>query len=505
MAPAASGSDGLPFIVSTSTKKADPELRKFIRSHVMVGKNRGKTLGPRAKRDKKSKEPDTTTEKSDVTSSMDDIYIENRILLSASLRAIPKRVGTNTSFIQFADTVEQSAINTIMEFSSQAKKAMFPLETCINFGPKDLAYIEALTIDAAYLHAMAFSTQIYFDLRPGRQDRKSSAYMHVAKTLQLLRERLDNAELDISKSWFTTTAVIMCLAFYAHVMGEVQTARHHMQGLRKIVDMKGELSALRGNIKQLLEMFRCDIGIALHSGTKPLFFANPLREPFWPYPLYAGYNTHPLHPIPPSDELFLSTLDPLLSTPWLELRKFSALVNRAHSTGRKMPKDYLLDAMASTTYRLIHKPPSPRGSLDEAVRLGLLAFASTLFLQWVGVRQPQTHFPISYQEALANLEFPDPNPNNSDNENGGDNPKPISPRLLLWLLTVGAVSVFSEVDCATWLNPWLLVNIELCGVRSWSDMQEVLHSFMWVGLLHDVPGKMVYDSAISSSLTLGLQ
>lgn len=104
---------------------------------------------------------------------------------------------------------------------------MFPLETCISFGPKEMAWIEALTLDAAYLHAMAFSTQIYFELLPGRPGRGASAYFHVIKTLQILRERLARSAQDVVKSWFSTTAVVMCLAFYAQVMGEPETAKHH--------------------------------------------------------------------------------------------------------------------------------------------------------------------------------------------------------------------------------------------------------------------------------------
>lgn len=124
--------------------------------------------------------------------------------------------------------------------------------------------MEALTLDAAYLHAMAFSAQDYFDLLPGRPAhcRDMAARMaapHVIKTLQLLRERLEMSRGDDVKmitGSFSTAAVVLCLAFHAHIMGEQQAALHHMQGLRKIVDLNGGLPGLGNNMKLMLEVLR---------------------------------------------------------------------------------------------------------------------------------------------------------------------------------------------------------------------------------------------------------
>lgn len=118
--------------------------------------------------------------------------------------------------------------------------------------------MEALTVDAAYLHALAFSTQAYFDLMSGRTPNKrpTSAYSHILKTLRLLRERLDLPEHDVAvKSSFSTATVVLCLAFHAHIMGEHETAGHHVLGLRKIVDLNGGLKGLK-NEKLVIELLR---------------------------------------------------------------------------------------------------------------------------------------------------------------------------------------------------------------------------------------------------------
>lgn len=266
------------FVVSTGTKKPDPEMRRLIRSTVMIGKNRGKTLIPRKKKSIGS----STVVVSNGDNPSTDHECPKASLATATLDIIPRKVGSDLSFIRFADTIDESAIGVILQFSSIAKKALFPLEACINFGAKEKAWMEALTLDAAYLHAMAFSAQDYFDLLPGRPAhcRDMAARMaapHVIKTLQLLRERLEMSRGDDVKmitGSFSTAAVVLCLAFHAHIMGEQQAALHHMQGLRKIVDLNGGLPGLGNNMKLMLEVLRCDVGMALYYGTKPLFFAN---------------------------------------------------------------------------------------------------------------------------------------------------------------------------------------------------------------------------------------
>ncbi|KAI1376392.1 hypothetical protein F4677DRAFT_445647 [Hypoxylon crocopeplum] len=509
----------MPFIVSTGAKKPeDPEMRKFIRSHVMIGKNRGKTLRPK---NKKAVDSSVVPDPSESSSSPGDEHTAGP-LVRTSPRIIPRKVGSDLSLIRFADTIEESSLAIIIEFSTIAKKALFPLESCIAFGAKEMAWMEALTLDAAYLHAMAFSARDYFDLLLGREMahfRAAPACPHLVTTLRLLRERLetltqqhqrrDNDD-DDKVVKFSTASVVLCLAFHAHIMGDLQAVRHHMQGLRKIVDLKGGLMGF-GNVKLAVEILRCDLGMALHSGTKPLFFDDLTREPYWPYPDFTGdalpLNNNDSSSNSVEDLKFLDDLDPELATAWIVTKEFCTRVNRASATQRKLPKEYLFETMVSVMYRLLHMPspsssslspsPSPSsrfapGTLNEATRLGLLAFTSSVFLQWAGVRLPYAHFPSLYRATLGSLDL-----------------EAASPRLLLWLLTVGAVAVFGSAD-DVWLRPWLRVNVELCGVgagggaagaasSSWPAMRDILDSFMWVGLVHDGPGKAVFESVIAST------
>lgn len=133
----------------------------------------------------------------------------------------------------------------------------------------------------------------------------------------------------------------------------------------------------------------------------------------------------------------------------------------------------MLDTMASVMYRLLHTSYEA-GSLDEAIRLSLLAFSSSIFLQWRDFKLPYTHLPVAYKDCLLNATFLD-----------------ASPQLWLWLLMIGTVSVFEEGDYP-WLMPWVQLNADACEVEAWSDMLGVLHGFLWIGLVHDGPAERAF-------------
>ncbi|KAI2465474.1 hypothetical protein F4781DRAFT_424738 [Annulohypoxylon bovei var. microspora] len=468
MAPGAKNSGDMPFIVSTGTK-TDPGLRKLIRSHVMKGKNRGRIMRPNYN---KAVELDVIVDPNENISKLNEGSYS--LLALAYLPIIPKRVGSDLSLTRFADKIDEPTVNIIIEFSAIAKKTLLPLESCINFSPKKLAWMEALTVDAAYLHAMAFSAQGYFDLRRGRAPSHSTATTdpHIVKTLRLLRERLETAGRGDTMQFLSGTAsIVLCLAFHAHLTGDFHAARHHIAGLRRIVDLAGGLAALKDNEKVIVDILRCDIGMVFHSGTRPLFFSDLAREPYWPYPDFSAHARDPAWSICSSveDKLFLSVLDTDIATAWRVTKQFALLVNHAADTQTKLPKEYLLDTMASVTYRLLHKSLLfSHGSLNEAMRLGILAFSSSIFLQWIGIRLPYTHLPAAYRDCLVslNLESLDlpfntlaPVMDDDSSCNVNSPPSLWSSQLLLWLLTIGHISVFDSSDG----DAWLRVNLELCA------------------------------------------
>jgi hypothetical protein len=123
-------------------------------------------------------------------------------------------------------------------------------------------WIAPLAVDPAYLHAMIFTAQFYFDALVSEKSASiiRRSLPHFLKTLKLLRERMadDDDEAKLSDS---TVAAIMALVGHAHLTGDINSARHHMEGLYKIVVLRGGVTTFKRNAKLLVEILRYKLSI----------------------------------------------------------------------------------------------------------------------------------------------------------------------------------------------------------------------------------------------------
>jgi hypothetical protein len=98
-----SGSNKTHFVVSTGNEKADPELRKLIRSHVMKGKNRKTKAGPGKARNKKEAEAEDAAQEDLTTARARVPPIEP-----------PHNFGCYSSSIQLADSVGPGLMDKVL-------------------------------------------------------------------------------------------------------------------------------------------------------------------------------------------------------------------------------------------------------------------------------------------------------------------------------------------------------------------------------------------------------
>jgi hypothetical protein len=259
----------LEFVVVNGPAAADVEVRKLIRSHVMLGKNRGKTFPERKKPTKRvqlKSSPETEGSSSADISLLD-------------VMSVPGKFGAYTSTINFPDGVDPAAVDVVIQckpfrpwpsfefikqligftVSSIAKKLLFPLEQCILFEKRAEGWIAPLAFDPVYLHAMIFSARYYFEVMEpgGSSGRSSKLSLHYSRSLQLLRNRFESND---EAAWVSlpTAAAVMSLALSAHHAGNLKIARIHLVALKKIVEMRGGASihVFGENVKLLLEILR---------------------------------------------------------------------------------------------------------------------------------------------------------------------------------------------------------------------------------------------------------
>ena len=147
------------------------------------------------------------------------------------------------------------------------------------FEKREEAWIEPLAFDPAYLNAMIFTTLDYFDSMQhrSRDDVTQRTLPHYLRTVRLLRERImheDNQSLTTP-----TVAAILALAAHAHFVGDTESAKHHLEGLRKIVGMRGGVATFTGNAKLLVEILRYEFPNSLsQSNMVQLLIAMQVRH-----------------------------------------------------------------------------------------------------------------------------------------------------------------------------------------------------------------------------------
>jgi hypothetical protein len=97
---------------------------------------------------------------------------------------------------------------------------------------------------------------------------------------------------------------------------------------------------------------------------------------------------------------FVAELDPRLASVFQQLRIFTVTANRlCLSKEDKMEPDFFQEFMSSVQYRLIKMRGSMENVVSEAVRIGMLAFITTVHTQLPG-------FQLRYQYLATRLKLP---------------------------------------------------------------------------------------------------
>ena len=219
--------------------------------------------------------------------------------------------------------------------------------------------------------------------------------------------------------------------------------------------------------------------MALHDGSRPMFFYNPALQPFMPYPdlnLLSIQRSADMIYSPYNSENYLNKLDENLTTIWRFLQRFCSIVNHIAETQERMSARISQDTMASVMYRLLYLR-FETNSVDETIRLCLLGLSYQIFLQWQDMKLPYPHFPSSFKKCLLNLNIGDGFPSD----------------IMLWFLMVGAISGLPDDK---WLKQCMRGHVDRCQVESWNEMRDILNAYMWIHLLHDKPGKHFFESTL---------
>lgn len=115
---------------------------------------------------------------------------------------------------------------------------------------------------------------------------------------------------------------------------------------------------------------------------------------------------------------------------------------------------------------------------NEVLRLGLLSFSTTVFLQTFRLKIRFTALSKQIRSTLAGFDWKD--------EAAG--------ATRLWVLFMAAVTAVTDQD-DEWLLPQLSDALRATGCHTWGDTLLVLKKFLWIGALLDSDGERIFNRA----------
>lgn len=184
----------------------------------------------------------------------------------------------------------------------------------------------------------------------------------------------------------------------------------------------------------------------------------------------------------PNAQLF-GTVSADLQNHVIDITSLAWLVNDAAAGRRpKLNPKAFHDTLLLLGYHIVNFSPlggpRPTNYLENAIHLGLTMFITT-FLQ--GLDYKMADGPLLYKLAFSAAQ-----------ERYIDNKE--EKELLLWILFIGAASVFKEPD-NTWLIPKTRLILDFLCLDTWDDVYRTLVKFPWVHVTHDKAGQALWHKS----------
>jgi hypothetical protein len=237
----------MEFVTETGTKGIDEGERKKIRRHVMLSKNQGR----QPKRPRPSRIPGAS------------VFVPEggHTHAGSSQRTIPRRVGSDMSFLEFPDVAQPALLHETLQFCATTNEKMFMLKQCIAFNPEDLTAIclQPFAHDALYFNTMMFTSHMFMDLvfwqtmARRRNGISRDILPHYGKALNLLQCQM----VDVQQISNMTVMSVILLALHALLSGDEASAKNHVIGLSRLVGLRfGTIYAFGSHTKQVIEVLR---------------------------------------------------------------------------------------------------------------------------------------------------------------------------------------------------------------------------------------------------------
>ncbi|KAK5659922.1 hypothetical protein OQA88_13386 [Cercophora sp. LCS_1] len=443
-----------PFIVATTLEKEDAETRKLIRSHVMRGKNKGKKM-PRA--------PQRSKADAQEAPPASRVLIKNEETQWTFVS--PRNITSQFSLSGFSEEFDHKMQKLVHEAFTVVKPITYAILDVFGKkidGQNDLFCYSNLSIHPAMVPSLLFSVQAFRDMAMGVQI-GHDANFYLAKALHFLQKSI-NSKKDATS--YATMVVITSLASASTLLGEFETAGKHLDGLHRVLEVRGGIESLDPGDMVVHKARTIDLGLAMGTGS-PTRFAHDLS---WSPQIAIGKAASHM----PELDIITPRPDPRLLNIWVDLRELSRMANEAKLTRVTMPMEIFSRVSTSIPYRLVHLKFSPM-SITELLRFCMMAYTKSLLVRIKGLAKR-----MFYMAEGLDMSLQLHTPATAD-----------SAEFLLWALFIATISIFEDLE-RPWLRRRLLETLSTLGLRTWPETRDVLKKFLWVDPLHDDAAKMLF-------------
>ncbi|KAF5019377.1 hypothetical protein F66182_8627 [Fusarium sp. NRRL 66182] len=471
------------FVENGSATK--PGSRKVIRSHVMKGRNLGRIIQGRGRKHAALQEYDFFKDIHQLKESKginkygkdDDSIIDRDGNALVFPEFMPVDIicplnnpfaGEEYTYFSIPVQLTPSMRYLVYQFNTSICNLIYPYSFCRPTDEIGSPWFKYMVADAACLHCLLAMVTTYLNLlrTPELPNLESlEATRHFSQALRLMNPRLSNpsaAQKDANM------AIIVSLAIHSNMIQDLSASAMHLSGLQRLLDLRsGGITDLRECNRALLQkMCRTDVELAVAQGTRTRFGT-------------AGLTAAAAGPV--SARKLAYPLDQTCALLRQVTRELLALCRRP---GRaKMSGLQYQDVLISMWQRLVDFAPlggtRPQNLLDDVWQLALLAFLVTV--AWSMSYLKSAHCKLLHKLLRERVE------SHALVDRGDDHQG-----MWLWVVFIYALSL-PEGDCDQPLLEEIQDMAIKLGIGSWEELKANCQLFPWIGIVHDVPGRDLWE------------
>ncbi|CAI6100779.1 unnamed protein product [Clonostachys chloroleuca] len=441
--------------------QADKNTKKQMRRHVMKGKNVGKKFHRPSKLVPAGPKIIDTWSRSEVARQFNK---------GESLALdVDSNFGDAYHSCNIPVPVPPAARRIIDEFFILTADRMYPPKLGISLEEAKGMWLKVLFEDQATYECNLAMMQTCNEIYLGHGDSSSKALYSLSRTVSHVKNKLESPDA-LSDS---TMTLVLSLISQEQLKKFDSRAKIHLDGLRRMIELRGGLEQLEGKPPLLLKVCKVDVVFALQFGEPTIFFRDEMLRVRAEMASKGRFQR--LLALPPIHDM--NTPNPLLKEVLLDVLDVSTLINGNKS---KLVVDLInfQEILMSVFYRLLRMHPLQGVPLsndaDAMYHLGLMIFMLTLFITIEKQRILECS-PVS--EAVRELLDRDLSKSSGE--------------LVLWFLLIGAIWT-STVE-GDWILPKLQEIRQRLRLNGWEEVQCRIESFPWINVLHDEPGRSLWN------------